>query len=284
LGSDFWLLGRDYFADTIGLLTRSRPPPPVAIPPSATASAVALELFTRYVEGDRRLILVGTRKPIALREYVGTRKGDAYYLDVPASGAGTFQPIFHIDMFVTLIGANPEGQFEVFVGSPTLADELLRTSSPFGLAKVYDDIALDLERSGFAVRRNPLVHRPRLGQSIEWGELKKLSNDPANAALVPPVAELAAAGAVDSTAVQVRDWYHITWNNCLVENSTTLGKHVYLPTFGHGDYSDLAVIDSHMKGLWEKLGFTVHLLGNFIDFAQRQGVVHCIKKYLKRGN
>jgi hypothetical protein len=281
VGSDFWLLGTDYFADTVALLTDSRPP--ISIPHDTTAGAFAVELFTRYVEGERKLILVGTKKPIALREYVGTREGNHYYLDIPAGGTGTFQPIFHIDMFGTLVGPNAEGAFEVLVGSPTMADELLGTSSPFGLAEVYDGIGRDLERSGFVVRRNPLVHRPSPGRTIGFNELKQLSKDPDNAVLVPAVAELAAAGAMDTTTVRVRDWYHITWNNCLVENSTTAGKHVYLPTFGYGDDVDLAVVDSFMKTLWEELGFTVHLLGDFSQFARRQGVVHCIKKYLKRG-
>jgi hypothetical protein len=38
------------------------------------------------------------------------------------------------------------------------------------------------------------------------------------------------------------------------------------------------------KALWEESGFTVHLLGDFNPFARRQGVVHCIKKYLRRGD
>jgi hypothetical protein len=39
-----------------------------------------------------------------------------------------------------------------------------------------------------------------------------------------------------------------------------------------------------MEALWEELGFTVHLLGDFNPFAERQGVVHCIKKYVTRGD
>ena len=81
----------------------------------------------------------------------------------------------------------------------------------------------------------------------------------------------------------VREWHHVTWNNCLVENSAAAGRHVYLPTFGHGAESDLAAVDRHMSDLWEGLGFEVHLLADFNSFARRQGVVHCIKKYLRRG-
>lgn len=80
-----------------------------------------------------------------------------------------------------------------------------------------------------------------------------------------------------------RDWYHVTWNNCLVENSAEVGRHVYLPTFGHGVNADLAVIDEWTERFWSARGFTVHLLADFTPFAERQGVVHCIKKYLARG-
>jgi hypothetical protein len=44
------------------------------------------------------------------------------------------------------------------------------------------------------------------------------------------------------------------------------------------------VIDAHMTSLWQGLGFEVHALADFNSFARRQGVVHCIKKYLRRGD
>ena len=187
-------------------------------------------------------------------------------------------------MFLTLVGVNADGAFEILVGSPAQADRILGSSSPFALAPVYDRIAKNLRRAGFVVRRNPLVHRPRLGTSFSLAELRDIANDPGGEALLPAIEELVQAGAVDATPVQIRDWHHITWNNCLVENSTTTGKHVYLPTFGHGEQADLAIIDRKMQAMWEALGFTVHMLGDFNPFAERQGVVHCIKKYLERGD
>jgi hypothetical protein len=282
VGNDFWLLGKDYFADTIALLTESWPP--VTIPAGTQPATFATELFSSYVDAGRRLMLIGTKKPIPLRDYVGTRTGDDFYLDIPAGGAGTFQPIFHIDMFLTLVGPDDdEGAFRVLVGSPALGDEMLGTTSPFALAGVYDGIAGDLQRAGFSVTRNPLVHRPTLGQSLTFARLKELSREPDGAPLVPAVAELSGAGAGDTTMVTVRDWHHVTWNNCLVENSRTAGRHVYLPTFGHGDDADLAPIDAATEALWDGLGFTPHLLGDFNPFARRLGVVHCIKKYVARG-
>jgi hypothetical protein len=280
IGDDFWLLGKDYFADSVQLVSGQRGP--VTIPAGTAPDAFVTQLFTEYADSARRLIVVGTNRPIPLRSFYGTREGDKYFLDIASDGAGTFQPIFHIDMLITLIG-RVAGKFEVLVGSPAMADSLLGRSSPFGLNDVYDTIEQQLTREGFTVRRNPLVHQPTEGQRFTVNQLRELAQRPGNEELGPAVDELVAAGAGGNTQVTVRIWHHITWNNCLVENSATTGKHVYLPTFGYASRSNLKVIDDEMKRLWATLGFTVHALGDFNAFAERQGVVHCIKKYLQRG-
>jgi hypothetical protein len=282
IGDRFWYLGKDYFADTIALLTGSRPP--VQVPDGTPVETFAEDLFRKHVDARRQLTLIGINKALSIREYIGRREGNAYYLDIPANGVGSYQPIFHIDMFITLVGPNPQGIFEVLVGSPAEADKLLGTKSPYALNEVYDAIAADLTNRGVSVRRNPLVHRSTIVNQVSLKQLKDLTSTPGYEPLVPAVQELDAAGASAATRVQVRDYYHITWNNCLVENSATFGKHVYLPTFGHGPNQDLRQIDCAMTALWEQLGFTVHALGDFDAFARRQGVVHCIKKYVGRGN
>jgi hypothetical protein len=280
IGDDFWLLGKDYFADSVRLATKPRGP--VEMPEGTTPDEFVARLFTEFVDNARRLIVVGTNKPIPLRSFYGTRVGNNYFLDIASDGAGTFQPIFHIDMLITLIGRNA-GSFDVLVGSPALGDALLGRSSPFGLNDVYDTIAQQLTTEGFNVRRNPLVHQPTEGSRFSLNQLRELAQRPGNEELGPAVDEMAAAGATGTTQITARSWHHITWNNCLVENSTKTGKHVYVPTFGHGRRADLAAIDAEMKRLWTDLGFTVHALGDFNAFAERQGVVHCIKKYLQRG-
>ena len=90
--------------------------PPVEAPESVSLPDFATRLFSDYVDRDRRLILVGTPREIPLRDFRGLREGDDYFLDIATDGAGTFQPIFHIDMFITLLGAAPDGRFEVMVG------------------------------------------------------------------------------------------------------------------------------------------------------------------------
>ena len=281
IGDTFWLLGKDYYADSLALLDGENPP--VEAPDGAAPDAFVTRLFTEYVDARRELLVVGTNRPIPLRPFYGRREGDGFYVDIAGDGAGTYQPIFHIDMFITLVGRNPSGDFEVLVGSPAMGDELLGTRSPYALDDVYDTIAGQLAERGMKVQRNPLVHRPTLGRSFTLAQLADIAGQPGNEALVEAVAELQAAGATDGTSVQVRTWHHVTWNNCLVENSAALGPQVYLPTFGHRANSDLRVVDEAMASLWEERGFSVHLLGDFNAFARRQGVVHCIKKYLGRG-
>lgn len=280
IGDDFWLLGKDYFADSDGLITSSATP--VQIPDGVTPEAFTRQLFAEYVEATRKLFVVGTAEPVLLGTHYGTREGDDFYLDIVSEGVGRFQPIFHIDMFITLVGRNDAGDFEVLVGSPSLGDRLLGTESPFSLGKVYDAIAEDLAAQGFKVCRNPLVHRPTFGDSFSVARLREMAKESKDD-LPYAIEDLVAAGADDSTTIRVRDWDHFTWNNCLVENSAARGRHVYLPTFGHSN-ADLAPIDDYTEDLWRRLGFEVHRLGDFSAFARRQGVVHCIKKYLSRGD
>ncbi len=280
IGDDFWLLGTDYFADSLALLQGGRPP--VAPPAHADLDGFVRGLFRDYLDAGRELRLVGTRRPIPVRDFAGRREGDSFYLDLPGNGVGAFQPIFHIDMFVTLAGRRDD-TFTVLVGDPRLADDLLGTTSPYGLADVYDQIARTLAGAGLDVRRNPLAHRSTPGRSFLLADLRRIAERDGNEALMQAVAELAEAGAADDTQVTVRDWHHVTWNNCLVEDSATAGRHVYLPTYGGGDPA-LVPLDRHMVALWEELGFAVHPLADFGSFARRQGVVHCIKKYLRRGD
>jgi hypothetical protein len=280
VGRDFWLLGRDYFADTLSLLDSERPP--VQHPGSTSTTDFARRLFTDYVDRDRRLVLIGTPREIPLAEFRGWRSGEDFFLDLPTDGVGTFQPVFHIDMFLTLVGPTEDGRFEVLVGDPSMADAMLGTRSPWALASVYDAIAGFLQREGFLVRRNPLVHWPTSTRVLTMAEVTELAAEPGNEALGQAVTDLRQLGAVRRSEVTVRRWHHITWNNCLVEDSDEHGRHVYLPTFGYADKASLAAVDDHMEELWHERGFEVHRLVDFNPFAERQGVVHCIKKYLRR--
>ncbi|GAA1469918.1 hypothetical protein [Microbacterium thalassium] len=278
IGDSFWLLGRDYVAESAELLDSPRPP--VKAPGQSIAETLR-NLFNQYLDANRELLTLGTSRPIPLREYYATRSERGYTLDAPSGGVGAFQPIFHIDMFVTLLGRGEDGAYEVTVGSPRLADEVLGTVSPYALDDVYDAIAGALASAGMTVSRNPLVHRPTFVETRTLSEVDEAAAKRDSEDLRLAAAELRRLGAAADDVIHVRDWHHITWNNCLVENSESVGKHVYMPTYGASN-PDLAPIDDEMEQWWTSRGFTVHRLADFSSFAERQGVVHCIKKYLAR--
>ena len=247
VGDDFMLVGADYLTRTLETWRQSAP---VLIGDGSPAKR-ARELFNRAFDRRRRLHFLGLARPIP-EELLSPRRfrqdGEQWTEDVGA-GAGSLQPIFHIDMFLSLAGKSPKsGRYRVLVGSPAAAAEILGQRLPdHALALAFDEIARRLKRLGFEVLRTPL---PRVY--------------------------------VDYPDERLRQWYFATSNNCLVE-ITDDSRRVWLPTYGHGPWEALGATDEANKEIWEGLGFEVVQLGDFHYFAQNLGALHCIKKYLRRG-
>ena len=284
IADDFWILGKDYYQDTIDMILDQTLP--LKVKPDEKVEDVVRKTFSDYVDKNRPMFVAGTKKKIPLAAYVGSKENGEFILDIVGAGTGPYQPIFHIDMFISLIGKNEDGKFEMMVGSPKLGNELFGLpDKPHNLQAAYDEIARSFKKQGIIVHRNPLVHFPEFtGRKIPISYLQNLAiQNPDDKDINSALKDLYSLGARENDSVSVRNWHHITCNNCLVENSEKFGKHVYLPTFGHGDFSQLSVLDTHMKDLWESFGYTVHQLGDFNSFAKRQGVVHCITKYIQRG-
>ncbi|WP_296702749.1 hypothetical protein [Algoriphagus sp.] len=283
VADDFWILGKDYYQDTINMINDNTLP----LRPSQgqTIEDLVRKSFSDFVDQRRPMFVAGTKKEITLPAYVGTKESGEFILDIVGAGTGPYQPIFHIDMFISLIGKNKDGLFEMMVGSPKLGNKLLGLPDrAHNLQEAYDEIARSFKKQGIKVYRNPLVHFPEFtGREISINYLRELAiSNPTDRDILSVVKDFNNLGARDNDVALVRNWHHITSNNCLVENSEVYGKHVYLPTFGHGEYLSLSALDDQMKKLWEKYGFNVHQLGDFNSFAKRQGVVHCISKYIKR--
>jgi len=57
---------------------------------------------------------------------------------------------------------------------------------------------------------------------------------------------------------------------------------VWLPTYGYENWKKLEVTDNTNKAIWERLGYKVMMLPDCHVLAARNGVVHCISKYLSR--
>lgn len=243
---DFWMIGTDYPNNSLQLGY-------VVSQPNEMPIQAIRRAYGQAMDRNRHLLPIGSRLPVPgfeanelVREFQlngQTWKEHLYR----GNGPGTVQPMFHIDMFVTPIGRNAAGKYQVMVGDPRMAaDTLGQELKPEAMAEIYDDIADQFAVLDFEVVRNPLP----------------LTYD-------------------DNEQTKDRDWYFATANNALVVNSVGMKK-VWLPTYGHRKWPELAVTDAQNKAIWEGLGFEVELLGDFHPFAINLGAVHCIKKYLTR--
>ncbi len=244
IGDDFFLIGADYPANTMKYIGNVLQPEP-GVPPAEFIR----RLYGDYMDRRRTLHYVGSTIPVPAQtsrriELDGQIWTEHLYL---GNREGTVQPLFHIDMFVTLAGRDDEGRYRVLVGDPRLAAEILGLPVvAHAMVEVFDNIARGLERLGFIVLRNPL-----------------------------PLVHL------DDEVARDRIWYFATSNNALVEIAAAT-RRVWLPTYGHGAWSTLRASDDANAAIWTRLGFEVTPLGDFHPFAENLGAVHCIKKYLRR--
>jgi hypothetical protein len=206
------------------------------------------EAFER--ELGMRVVFVGTSLPVP-QEELREVDGRVHLLH---EGAGAAQPLAHLDMFVSLAGRVGSGAYRLVVGSPALADEILaRAPVDHSEAELFDDVAGSLAGAGFDVIRNPL-----------------------------PLTHADGRRTVKGVWRAVRRWYWASANNCVVQIDPAVGDAVWLPTYGHGAWRELAATDEANREIWSSLGFEVHELGDCHGPAQSGGSVHCLVKELER--
>ena len=127
--------------------------------PSLVSDADSIALAE--VAGERTVVFVGTSRPISARS-VRLMKADAnWWVEEIFAGTGWRQPIFHLDMFVSLAGRGPDGRFRILVGDSRMASEMISgpdvSLAPYFLADELDEVADQLRRHAeFNVSRNPL--------------------------------------------------------------------------------------------------------------------------------
>ena len=196
IGDDFVLLGVDYLFNTLETFRSSGA---VSVPAGTEPFDFITGLFGRTFGEDRRLLFPGTRLPVPQQEEGAIEIDGQSWAERRYIGTGVRQPIFHIDMFISLAGRAPDGRYRLLVGSPGEADRILgRPASTYAMHEVFDDVAARLSAERFEVIRNPL-----------------------------PLTY------VDDPEARVREWYFATSNNCLVEIHGD-SRRVWLPTYGHG--------------------------------------------------
>jgi len=252
IGDDFWFIGMDYPNRSLELQFVT--PKPGESPRQSVTKAYGAAL-----DHTRRLLTIGSRLDVPGYEDPKTGNYELIHeftLDgeiwtetlYRGNRPGTVQPLFHIDMFITLAGRDSSGRYVVAIGDPRRAAEVLNEPVQFhATVEVFDDIAEQLDMLGFHVVRTPMP----------------LTYD-------------------DDLDKRQRIWYFATSNNALVQ-VTEKSRDIWLPTYGHRKWPELAATDAENRRIWEQeLHFTVHDLGDFHPFASNLGAAHCVKKYLAR--
>ncbi|WP_395020552.1 hypothetical protein [Dongia sp.] len=170
-------------------------------------------------------------------------------IDRSIAADGSRQPVFHLDMFMTLAGTTPEGMPRILLGDPVWASELIGLPLPDGFpVKAFDQIDYGLRLRGYEVMRNPLPF-------IYF----------------------------DDPDAKLREWFYASANNCWVECiDGHVGCRVFLPEYGFGAWPELRAVDDTNAMLWEGLGFEVIRGGDFLPLADQLGSLNCVTRILER--
>jgi len=242
VGDDFWLLGADNVDHSLHL---------GLIEPHSQEdlAAQARHSFCAALETSRQLHLIQSTLEVPRQfERPFIHQGEVWTeIFYAGNRYRTVQPIFHIDMFLTLAGRDADQRNIILVGDSALAAEIL--GEPLleqAMASHYDDIAGTLSRAGFSVIRTPLplVHQ-------------------------------------DDPETRTRKWYFASSNNALVQ-IVGAQKQVWLPTYGHGRFAHLSATDAVNRRIWEDLNFMVTHLTDCHPLAYNLGGVRCMTQYLAR--
>ena len=210
--------------------------------------AALFEAALRAFEGGRLEIMPIGSDDDAPSETIRTaRAGEEEWQEIFHYHAkeGTRQPVFHIDMFLTLAGKGADGRERILVGDPAMAAEMLGLPPhPRCLAERFDTVAEDLAARGFAITRNPLP-------MIYMDEPEK----------------------------RRRIWHYASSNNALVQRGPDI---VWLPAYGHDNWQELETTDRRNREIWESLGFEPRMISQAQKLAENLGGLHCLTNVLRR--
>jgi hypothetical protein len=170
-------------------------------------------------------------------------------IDRSIAADGSRQPVFHLDMFMTLTGETRDGAPRILLGDPVWASALIGLPLPEGFpVKAFEQIEFGLRLRGYEVMRNPLPF-------IYF----------------------------DDEPAKLRQWFYASANNCWVECMEAQGGcRVFLPEYGFGPWQALKATDDANAAIWEGLGFEVVRGGDFLPLADQLGSLNCVTRILER--
>jgi hypothetical protein len=254
-GDDFVLIGANSITESVSHVGTT------ILEPCKEGTPVDLVrmLYAECLDQTRRWFQVGSHLPVPAEASAFDAAAGLTDIRHYGNRVGGCQPIFHLDMFLTLAGRDRgTRKYRILVGDPRLAANIMGTPlDPAALADVFDDIAASLRGMGFEVTRNPMPYLSHL-----------------------------------DVAKKERNWFYATSNNALVEVFDHLEKHprgrVWLPVYEQMSSNvdvapeKLHAVDEANRELWERLGFEVETIPNCLAFVEASGSIHCLIKELDR--
>jgi len=243
-----------------------------------------IEFFTNLFGKEKSVILVSAprRKPEKIKSNFRKSTGQTRSLDQIIitknheqykhnmyRWRGNEQPIFHIDVFMTLLGRDGEGKQLILIGEPVEGfDKSDLDDKTLEIAKVQLEDA-----------------RKRISECIRKLEANLERKNIEYKILRNPLPLTYYIYGLETS------WYWASYNNCLVEITETNQKTVWLPKYhnpslhknSHWEY--LEEYDQRNVEIFRENGFTTHLFNNDFHFlASRNGSLHCMTKCLNRSN
>lgn len=203
------------------------------------------------------------------RSTILIHKNDKQYKHEMYRWRGTEQPIFHIDVFITLLGRNELDQQLILIGEPIAGFE--NTNSNGETHKVLTYQLEDATRRIDECIQN--LERDLKKHNIQYKILRN-----------PLPLTYYTYGLKTS-------WYWASYNNCIVEIAENGQKTAWLPSYHNPSYSQnkhwehLKKYDNKNVEIFRENGFTTHLFKNDFHFlANKNGSLHCMTKCLNRSN
>ncbi|BDS12450.1 hypothetical protein [Aureispira anguillae] len=235
------------------------------------------EKFEKLLTGKKELLLLKGEPPqyYARPELIETEGEIKNILATREIRGICCQPLFHLDLFITLAGEK-DGKEQLVIGKPVvgLPMKTLRGLPYHTLGMIYDQIY----QTEYSIQQ---VIKQLEGASTEF-EIIRI-----------PMPLTYHNDFKDHT---IRKWYWATYNNCIVEVTKNSEKTVWLPSYLH-DYKkhygesysgwkdDLAPYEDEAKAIWKKLGFKVVMINaHFHMYAQSHGSLACLVNCIDREN
>ncbi len=142
IGDNFVLLGEDHLNRTVRYI-----PSVISAPVNVNTREFVMGLFSDRIEGERTIHTVRSNVTVPADTYVLLEDDEGVWVEERYLGNeyGTVQPVFHIDMFITLAGRGESGRYRVLVGDPHSAAQLLgEPVHEASLADAFDSVAGNL--------------------------------------------------------------------------------------------------------------------------------------------